>query len=401
MESQTVLRIFGDIVNTPSVTSIAALNLRAATEYHPTLLEYLDSDNSEIIRTVNPSGVKTHYARIGSTRYLLNFTLEFPVYDDPSRKWYVQYDAGPNSGSHDPVLKIGDGISGGTIDSGTMPMTVERNGTGDVGTELILSNSFSAATQIMTAVTNIRTFWAYITDNGWIWCATRATSVPGGFQATYNNSANFVGPFFYSQYTRLDRHNNIGNNVIPVAYSNPRSVSIGFGQLNDYTEDLNPLYTTSVSSNPMRVINLVDARPKATSTTWPILYHPYVDHAVSGRGAAMNDSASATANQDGWAKNIQLTTDGGQAGGKFYARSASERFPTADLLSSGFALLPFGWTHSYYNNIGGNISDRNGYYVFNGDYQPGDIFSFRNKIWMVWPFYNGFADRIGFAIPKE
>ena len=401
MELQTVLRIFGDIINTPAVTSIAALTTRSSTEYHPSLLEFLDAANSEIIRTVNPSGVKAHYHRTGASRFSSKFTLEFPVYDDVSRKWYVQYRSYVNSVSYDPILLIGDGVSGGTIDSLQVPMTDDKNATGISGTDLTISNSFALTTQVTTAVANLRTFWAYITDNGWLWCATRAETFSGGFGSTYNNGANFIGPFFYSQYTRLDRHNNIGNNIIPVAYSNPRGSNIGFGQLNDYTEDYNVLYTTNGTTNPMRVINLVSAYPKATTSSWPVLYHPFVDHAVSGRGACMVNTEGVGSNLDGWVKQTVSTTNYELTEGKFFTKSAAERFPTADLASTGFAVMPFGWTHTYYGNIGGNISDKSGYYIFNGDYQPGDVFSARGKIWMCWPFYNGFADRIGFAVPKE
>ena len=57
----TVFRTVVDIINTPSVTSIASLRTReTAASYHANLLTGLDDSNSEIIRTVSPTGVQAH-----------------------------------------------------------------------------------------------------------------------------------------------------------------------------------------------------------------------------------------------------------------------------------------------------------------------------------------------------
>jgi hypothetical protein len=71
------------------------------------------------------------------------------------------------------------------------------------------------------------------------------------------------------------------------------------------------------------------------------------------------------------------------------------------LTGTGFALLPLQWDAPNYGNYGGNASNRGGFYIFNGDYSPGDTFTLGGKTWMVWPMYYGQTDRIGLAIPKE
>lgn len=381
-------RIFADIVNTASVTSVSALMSRANSDYHPTLLEGLDTTNSQIIRTVNPSLVKAHFSRAlnnSSGAAAGRFTMEFSVYDDSSQKWHLQF-SNTTTSTYNAILRIGNGLTGGTIESSQLPLSESISTITAQGTELTISNSFADNTLMFAGAENIRTFWAYVTNNGLIWCATRVTTVANGFNVTYNNGANFIGPFFFSQYTRFDHHNNMGNGIIPVAYSNPRTAGTGFGLQTDYTTQRNPVYTGNVTNSPVRVINLISAAATAASTNWPMIYHLYVDHSVSGYGSAAGASPL-------------LTSTTGV--GKRITTSASERYPTADRTLTGFALLPLGWTHTHYGNFGGNISDRSGFYLFNGDYQPGDEFSAQGKTWIVWPTFHGFADRLGIAIPKE
>lgn len=386
-----LLRIFADVVNTASVTSISALVSRSNSDYHPTLLQGLDAANSQIIRTVNPSLVKAHYYRAGAVD-TGRFTMEFPVHDDNSQKWHLQF-SNTTNGTYNAILRIGNGLTGGTIESSQLSMSSSISETAASGTELTVSNSFAANTLMFAGAADVRTFWAYVTNNGLIWCATRVTTVANGFSTTYNNGANFLGPFFFSQYTRFDHHNNMGNGIIPVAYSNPRTAGTGFGLQTDYTTQRNPVYNGNETNSPVRVINLISAAATAASTNWPMIYHLYVDHTVSGYGSAASSATLPTTSTSG-------TINAGSIG-KRITTSASERYPTADRTLTGFALLPLGWTHTHYGNHGGNISDRSGFYLFNGDYQPGDEFSARGKIWIVWPTFHGFADRLGIAIPKE
>ena len=63
---------------------------------------------------------------------------------------------------------------------------------------------------------------------------------------------------------------------------------------------------------------------------------------------------------------------------------------------------PIGWENFTRGCHGGNVSEQAGIYVFNGDYQPGDVFALGGKVYMIWPLYGlGYASRIGISVPKE
>ena len=51
--------------------------------------------------------------------------------------------------------------------------------------------------------------------------------------------------------------------------------------------------------------------------------------------------------------------------------------------------------------LGGNISDIGDFYLFNGDYFPGDEFSYNNRTYVIFPVGLGYTTRLGLAIPKE
>jgi hypothetical protein len=84
-----------------------------------------------------------------------------------------------------------------------------------------------------------------------------------------------------------------------------------------------------------------------------------------------------------------------------YSNQTNYRYPSDDLLSTGFGLMPFGWEATTYGNYGGNASDQNGVYIFNGEYTPGDTFVYNSKTYMIWPMYSGNSNRVGFAVPME
>jgi hypothetical protein len=64
-------------------------------------------------------------------------------------------------------------------------------------------------------------------------------------------------------------------------------------------------------------------------------------------------------------------------------------------------MLPLRWSNSYRGNLGGNASQRGGFYIFNGDYFPGDTFVHGGKTYIVLPTFRGYTDRVGIAVPKE
>ena len=73
-----IFRVLADIIPVSSVNSIAALQARAqSANYHPDLLAFLDTENSELIRTVHPDRVKPHYSKgtVGNVVFLIRIVV--------------------------------------------------------------------------------------------------------------------------------------------------------------------------------------------------------------------------------------------------------------------------------------------------------------------------------------
>jgi len=454
-----ILRVAADIINNPSVTSVAALRSReTAANYHPTILANFDDSNSEIIRTVNPSNVKVHVRKAGSLGP--DLTFRFAVHDagaeftgsitgnvltvsevfsgklsigqeiitqgvqnqtvitshltgsrggvgtytvnnsqtvseqtiSTKRFYYIKH----TSFSTQMSFNIGDSITGGSIDEvSQFGMNLQNSGTNSIGSNLILGNGYSLSPNLMyntsTGYTNVRTFWMYITDKGMIWNVTAATTYSNGWGPSYNNTSLQSGPWMFGQYTRYDYFNTDDNGIIPVMFTVPRSHGMGFGNSTEMTQIRNPLFNSNNASIPLKIYNMIQARPQLNSS-WPTTYFPNVGYTINGisagnRALRLRSSFSSTANT------IQS--------GKVITIDSSERYPSADLSSTGFSVSPLGWEHLFEGNHGGNMSDQAGFFIFNGDYQPGDTFGLNNKVWMVWPIYAGFEQRIGIAVPRE
>jgi hypothetical protein len=401
------LRILTDIINTPSITSVSALQSRfTSASYDTTLTSGFDATNSNIIRTNSPTNTIAHYTTnsnaIPPSYGNCEFTIEHSVYDNTSTKFYTQITSSSLvSNVTTYYYAIGDSITGGTISSSGLPVTVADTlasvgvyVTGQVkltlgGTPLVFTNPIAGPGN--SGGNNIRTFWAYITDKCFIWATTNTTSFNSGFGSTYADATKFSGPFIVSQYTRYDYHNTNSNGIIPVMYSSPRGAGIGWGNNTDLTGTYNVLYTSDSTILPMRVYNIISAAPQAGSA-WPKIYNPYVTPTVGGRG---NETVAYNYGQAvGTISNVNATSYGSPL-----TTTTAARFVNATLTSNTFGLLPLGWQNTYYGNYGGNASDQGGFYMFNGDYAPGDTFIYNSTVYMIWPMYNGYSQRIGLAVP--
>jgi len=397
----TCFRLLTDIINNNSVTSVSALQSRAtAASYSADLLTGFDAANSEIVRTVDTTGVKAHFAYTLRPDYVnYRFTLEFSVYDNTATKYYVQYNNTSGAASQTTSnFTIGNSITGGTMDSTQCGLGVSEtyNSTTNIGTALTVGNAFTPGSVITSGAsgqTTVRTFWAYMTGKVLIWGTTNATSTASGWPSAYNDATKFSGPHIIAQYTRYDYFNTDSNGIIPVLYTNPRVAGAGFGQQTDYTAVWNSEYISATTSLPFRVYNIISATPQV-GTSWPVISNPYVSHVVNGRGSFYVgwNTAQVTGT---------VTSAVTASYGSGIASTAAYRYPTTDLTGTGFALLPLQWEATYRGNYGGNASDQGGFYIFNGDYVPGDTFAMNNKVWMCWPVMYGYVDRIGLAIPKE
>jgi hypothetical protein len=195
----------------------------------------------------------------------------------------------------------------------------------------------------------------------------------------------------FGQYTRYDHFNTDDTGVIPVMFTAPRASGTGYGRSSDYTNVNNPNYATDNTSVPFEIYNMIQAEPQAGSS-WPTVYFPNVSYTINGQSNGI------------YVMNVRgalITTDANGQYGKAITTAAAERYASGNLLSTGFGLFPIGWEFLFFGNHGGNMSDQTGFYIFNGDYQPGDTFGLNGKVYMVWPLFNGYADRIGIAVPKE
>lgn len=313
-----------------------------------------------------------------------------------SRKYYIQWQA---NGSASTALSFstGTGITGGDITSSQLAIT-STNAVAATGTALTLVNS-SAGTSMVTnsnGKDNIRTFWFYMTDKAIIWSATVATSYSNGWGTTYSDSTKQVGPFIASQYTRYDVTNNALSGIIPVLVTQSRGAGqgLGYGLNNDYTSVQNVMQVEPLT--PFLAVNLYNQLP-AQSSSFPLISNPQVTWGVNGR---YSDYAALTGSNNYGNGSTDINNSRGSTYGQGLTITASARYPTADLTNTGFAMLPIVWRHTTYGCFGGNMSDQSGFYIFNGDYAPGDEFVYNGQVYAVWPLWTGYTDRVGIAVPK-
>lgn len=313
-----------------------------------------------------------------------------------TRKYYIQWNT-PSVGSAAMTWAAGTNITGGDITSSQIAVT-STNVVSNVGTVLTLTNS-TGGTSILTnsnGKNNIRTFWFYMTDKCVLWATTNGTTYNNGWGTTYSVSTGQCGPFIASQYTRYDTTNNVFTNIIPVAISQSRGAGqgLGFGLNNDYTSVQNVMQVEALT--PFQVVNLINQLP-AQSSSFPVITAPQVTWGVNGR---YNEYYALNGTIDYANQSTDANNSKGATTGLVINTTANARYPTPDLTGTGFAMLPISWRHTVYGNFGGNISDQSGFYIYNGEYSPGDEFIYNNQVYAIWPMWTGYTDRVGIAVPK-
>lgn len=400
---QSVFRIANEIINQPSITSASTLNTYLNANADATVRAGFDPANSTVIKTVVPTTAKSHYARgstatSGSNSYL-RWTVEFQAYDS-TRKYYVQQFN--NQTSAQATTIIGSSLTGGDMSSSQLPISITSGVSTTDGTALTVAGTTETGLtggvgSTTSGGSNIRSFWLHLSNTGMIFAMTCSTSSNLGFNNTYSNSANYCGPFIFGQYTRHDYFNTDANTIFPLMYTNlNRATGVGFGgDAQDWTNTHNSMagYPTYTTAHPFKVANLISAAQQSGST-WPVVNFPVVNWGVSNR---FDDIYSLTASSGTPAAGTASAVSYGPA---IYT-TANTRFPSADLKSVGFAMLPITWRHSYYNNTGGNMSERSGYYLYNGEYYPGDQFTYGGKTYVIFPTWTGYSARVGIAVPME
>lgn len=389
-----IMQSLNEIINNTAITNTATLE-SAAASWNANIKSTLDYANSEIIRTVEPATVKSHLGD-NTTSISPRWTLEFQVHDAASRKYYIQF----NNLNNNTNAIVADTILSGSMTANNATMSVDLNiGSGQSGVPVILRNDTPSSgyntylsDQIFGATSpvnwnNLRTAWMYLTNDCVIFAFTHAVSTTTGFGTTYQSSANFTGPFIFSQYNRYDYHNTDANGIIPLLFSNfsGRATKVaGFG--NGTTINADWGRTETANSNAFRVFNLVDAHPIVGSPDTKLFF----DWVYWGSG--FRDSIVA-------ALNGGVVNAVGGTVGRLIHTSAGVRFPSADLQSTSYGLLPLRWSSSYRGCRGG--AARGGFYIFNGDYGPGETFSYEGNVYMVWPTWSGSSERVGIAVPMK
>ena len=394
-----VFRAVNEIINNSAITSIATLTSNSTT-WHSSILSNLDTANSEIIRTgtgttaLTTSLTKSHFSKIGTNGYAdgWEWTVEFSVYDNTSTKYYVQHASPENSTAF--TAKVGT-VSSAAINSTQYPVTVDPTNTTTTGTSLSLTGYALSGAQYSSSSTGslVRTFIMYITDKCMIFATSNTATNNVGFGNTYSNSNYYNGPWIFSQYTRFDYHNTNANGIVPMMFTNiSRAAGAGFGQSANDWDNVDNVMATAQTSQTMRVLNLVSAHPQA-GASWPIITTPTVNWGCASR---FNDEGALTTTTA-----TSATVYAGVTYGAALYKTVSTRFVSADLKTQAFGMLPMTWRHLYYYNNGGDASAQGGFYVFNGDYYPGDEFTYSTKTYKILPTWTGYSNRIGIAIPKE
>jgi len=395
-----VFRILAEIINQPTYTSIAAMQAGAtATSWASDLLLNFDAATSYIYRTIDTTGVVSHIARgsQASSQVPFEFILEFPTYDASSVKQYYKITSTSTTASYSFSEQVGNAIaspmsgsqwaiSSATAQSAAQGTTINFTGAGaSTGRALGTSSTTSP----------VYTLWAYVTPYSFVWHAVQS---PGGFQPSgwsginsyYGNQANSSGSV-YSQYKRYDYWNTSANNILPFVYMNPNlSYYLPFTS----TAELGITNPNSATASECTFYfhSYINATP-GTGTIFPVAYGI---RGATGIGTRYADTTALTASN---AASLNATDT--CYGAVLNTSTVQTRIPSSNLLSKGFSILPLTIRNMNISMLGGNISDIGDFYLFNGDYFPGDEFSYNNRTFVIFPVGLGYTTRLGLAIPKE
>ena len=379
----------------------------AAGSWHSDITTGLDWENSEIVRTNEPDDVISwvgHSTTSTSTTYQnwTNFNILFPIYDNPTDYYAVSLHTYSAFETNWRIGKLST-VNGGTTQSRYLPSdaantrrtynTVGNNGTQNEDWSQYPNTTSSAYND--TTWASVRTVFCYITNKCLIWATYHGTSTPTGYDTTFSNSNYFTGPYIFSQYTRYDHWNSSTNGVIPVAYSNFRETGQGFRNT-DFNARHNLGDGTSAGQNlaTFRAFNYYSTFPRVGST----YEQKYFERVNWGSGMLYNDRLGLNQEEPGRPGTTYPYDDNVE---KLIESTDYYRYPSPDLKTIGFAMFPIQIRAPYWGFGGGNLSSQGGFYVFNGDYQPGDEFTYDSKTYTIIPTWNGYDQRVGIAVPKE
>jgi len=394
----TFFRVLNEIINDATLSSISEVQSKATSaSWHSSLTTNFDWTNSYVVRTGSgttalTSNTASHIARqaVASGSDAFEFVLKQKVYD-ASTLYYTSILTSTAGGVVSAT--VGNGVTN-AFSSSSWDVTSDTTQTTAQGTLLTVTGvPGSFIHQHMAAATTGFTMWVYITDNTFTYAFTPAVSGYSvmGYPSLSNLgvAANWYGPYQYSQYTRRDYWNTDALGIIPVAYSNPNRASGAFGSsATDWTAAKNSISAT-VTENPYSIFNYAEIVPTNT-TTWAKATYSQV---LWGVGNRYSDFAMTGVSNS--------TTASTATYGSYISTTSQFRVLLPAMNGTrGYALLPL--TFKRNGMLGGNITDKAGYYLFNGDYFPGDEFTYGGKTYHIMPGnFACQANRLGWAIPKE
>ena len=393
----TFFRVLNEIINDATLTSISAVQSKATSaSWHSSLTTNMDWSNCQLYRTGTgitalTSNTSSHVARPAATagNDTIEWVLRQKVYD-ASTYYYTTYSLSATSGA--PTFSVGNGLTN-AFSSSSWDVTTDTLQSTAQGTLLTATGIAGQAGTFAPATTTYYTMWFFITDNTLVIGGNGVNSgysVMGYPSLANMSSTNYwVGPLQVSQYTRRDYWNTDANGIIPVIFSNPYRNNQFFGYAaTDWTAVKNSVSVTTIE-NPYSIYNYAEILP-TNGTTWTKTVY---SQTVWGVGNRYSDIIMTSS--------LSTATATAQCYGAYINTTSQYRvlLPSLDG-KRGYALLPL--TFKRNGMLGGNVTDKSGYYLFNGDYFPGDEFTYGGKTYHIMPG-NGVcqASRLGWAIPKE
>lgn len=392
----TFFRVLNEIINDATLTSVSAVQSKATSAtWHSDLTTNMDWSNCQLYRTGTgttalTSNTASHIARPAATSGAdaFEFVIKQKVYD-ASTLYYTTL--GVASTNAILTINVGNALTN-AFSSSSWDVTTSTTQSTAQGTTLGVTSPLSAGNPA-AAGTIAYTMWAFITDNTFIFAFSSSSagySVMGypslsGLQTT----TTWIGPYQVSQYTRRDYWNTDANGFYPIIFNNPYRTAVTFGSaITDWTAAKNSVSITT-TENPYSIYNYAEITP-TNGTAWTKTSYSQVLWGVGNRYSDYPMNASAS-----------TATATAQCYGAYINTTSQYRvlLPSLDG-KRGYALLPL--TFKRNGMLGGNVTDKSGYYLFNGDYFPGDEFTYGGKTYHIMPG-NGMcqANRLGWAIPKE
>lgn len=389
-------RILNEIINDDTLTSVSAVQDKATSaSWNADLTQYLDWTNCQLVRTGTgttalTSNTQSHIARPTATSGTdaFEFVLKQKVYDADT-VYYISLGAASTGAAI--LSNIGTALTN-PFSSSSWAVTASTTQSTAQGTTLGLTSSISAHSHA-GGNTTCYTMWVFLTDTTFLY---GFTGTNGGYSvmgypslSNLQSSTAWIGPYQWSQYTRRDYWNTDANGFIPVIFSNPTRSSTSFGSAaTDWTATKNSVSVTT-SENPFAIYNYAEIAP-SNGTVWTKTIYSQVLWGVGNRYSDFPMTSS-----------LSTASAAVQCYGAFINTTAQNRvlLPSLDG-KRGYALLPI--TFKRNGMLGGNMTDKSGYYLFNGDYFPGDEFTYNGKTYHIIPG-NGVCqtNRLGWAIPKE